>query len=120
MSYELRITRQNHWSDKNEIKEIGEDEWRAVVESDSQMKPEGAATLVAPSGDELVYANPNLAFWLGHSNGHQVAFDFRRGNVVVKNPDGPTKIKMRELALSLKGRVQGEEGEFYDDELNAP
>jgi len=120
MSYELRITRQNCWLDKDEAKKIGEDEWRVVVEADPQMKLEGAATLVAPSGDELVYANPHLAVWLGHPNGQEVAFDFRRGNVVVKNLDGPTQMKMRELALLLKGRVQGEEGEFYEDETSAP
>jgi hypothetical protein len=43
-----------------------------------------------------------------------VWFDFRQGNVVVKNPDTEVLRKMWSLAQALSANVQGDDGEGYD------
>jgi hypothetical protein len=42
-----------------------------------------------------------------------VCFDFRDGNVTVKNPDEPTIAKMQEFAQKLGAHLQGDDGEVY-------
>lgn len=114
MGYDVYITRQNNWWQKEEAQQISEAEWKAAVESDAEMRLCGAAEATFPSAGTLRYENPLLAEWLGHPEHKAIWFDFRRGNVVVKNPDAAMIAKMKQLALKLKARVQGDEGEFYD------
>ena len=74
----------------------------------------GEVTATTTSGETIGYANPLLATWNAHPDDGPVPFDFRKGRVVVKNPDDATLEKMRSLAAALTARVQGDEGEFYD------
>ncbi len=113
MGYELYITRADNWYN-NEGRELTEATWEAVVESDPEMRISGFGEATTPSGETIRYVNPLLAEWLGHPEHDVVWFDFRQGNVVVKNPDELTIAKMHEVAQKLKARVQGDEGEFYD------
>jgi hypothetical protein len=41
-------------------------------------------------------------------------FDYRRGRIVVKNPDQEILRKMWLLAQRLSAKVQGDDGETYD------
>jgi hypothetical protein len=41
--------------------------------------------------------------------------DWRNGRVVVKDPDGMLIRKMREIAETLGARVQGDDGEYYEE-----
>ena len=119
MGYDKYITCCDLWGDDNAANMIGKGEWRTVVETDPELSLERVVKAKLPFGKELVYENPLLAMWLAHPNGSPVPFDFRRGRVIVKNPDAAILNKMRQIAVLLNARVQGEAGEFYDeDELN--
>jgi hypothetical protein len=113
VGYDVHITRKKDWSDKDGP-EINLEEWVATVRSDPEMRLDGAAEAVTSSGDRLRYENEGLAVWTGNP-GHEVWFDYRRGRIVVKNPDQQVLRKMYALAQRLSGRVVGDEGEVYDD-----
>ena len=113
MGYDLHITRRRKWWAAGEGGEIAEAEWRAVVESDAELRLVEAAEQELPGGAVLAYTNPGLAEWTGHPEEEVVWFDYRRGNVVVKDPDEVTVSKMKELARRLGAAVQGDDGEFY-------
>lgn len=112
MGCDVYITRQSNWFRAAEAKRISEVEWRSVVEADSEMWLCGFAEATSPQDGTVRYENPLLAEWLGHPHYSQVWFDFRDGNVVVKNPDELVVKKMKQLAHKLDAGVQGEEGEF--------
>ncbi|HEX8235818.1 MAG TPA: hypothetical protein VF600_07660 [Abditibacteriaceae bacterium] len=112
MGYDLHITRAENWWE-NEGKEIGENEWLDLVDSDAEHRLTGFAEATSPQGETIRYENPLLAEWLGHPKLHVVWFDFGRGNVIIKNPDEATLGKMQQLAQKLNAKVQGDEGETY-------
>lgn len=112
MGYDLHITRRPRWF-AGEGQGISEAEWRAVVESDAEMRLTGSAEHELPGGGVLAYTNPGLAEWTGHPDEEVVWFDYRRGNIVVKDPDDLTVVKMKELARRLNASVQGDDGESY-------
>ena len=112
MGYELHITRKNRWS--AEGSDIPDGDWRAYVASDPEMSMSGVAEAALPDGTVLRYDSALMAEWRVHPDGGIVWFDFRRGQIVVKNPDEQTIAKMRRIAAALHGRVQGDEGQFYD------
>jgi hypothetical protein len=113
MGYDVHITRRARWFD-SEGPDITESEWRALVEDDAEMQLTGFAEDVLPGDEVLRYENPSLAEWLGHPDMEPVWFDFRRNQIIVKDPDEPTLAKMQQLARKLHARVQGDDGEFYD------
>lgn len=113
MGYEIYITRQNNWWEKEATREIGEAQWREVVEADEELRFGGAAEVQSPVGEVIRVERPLLAQWVGHPHFDSVWFDFRDGNVVVNRPDELALEKMKSLAEKLGARVQGEESEFY-------
>ena len=70
-----------------------------------------------PQGETIRYDNEGLAVWTtysGHGQGGNMAwFDYRSGQIVVKNADDEIRKKMRELAQFFGARVVGDEGEEY-------
>jgi hypothetical protein len=112
MGYDMHITRAPSWWE-NAGHEIDEAEWRDLVAADPELTITGAAEVDLPDGQTLRYQNELLAEWKA-PDGATVWFDFRGGNVVVKNPGDDAIAKMHQLARRLDARVQGEEGEFYD------
>jgi hypothetical protein len=112
MGYDLHVTR-------GDGQPIGEAEWRAYVASDRELDLTGVAEAETPDGT-LRYENPGLACWRGHPAGEPVWFDFRDGQVVVKNPDEPTIGKMLIIAAALRARVQGDDGEIYESPGGSP
>ena len=115
MGYDVHITRQNNWWERDAAREISEAEWRAVVEADKELRFCGAAEVQSPLGEVIRVENPLLVQWLGHPQHEIVWLDFRRGNVVVNRPDGLVLEKMKSLALRIGARVQGDESEFYEE-----
>ncbi len=112
MGYEVRVLRGPNWWE-NEGYEISEAEWQRVVEADAAMRMSGTAEAAYPEG-VLRYESPSLVEWTGHPSGRVVWLDFRGGMIVVNNPDNSIIVKMQDIARRLGGRVQGDEGEFYD------
>ena len=117
MGYDVRITRKKNWSDENGP-DISLDEWIDVVTDDRDMRLDGYAETRVGGGTILRIENAGLSVWTaysGHREGEIMAwFDFRCGNIVVKNPDLEILRKMWSLAEALSARVQGDDGELYD------
>ena len=112
MGYDLHVTR-------GDGRPMSDAEWREYVASDPELDLTGVAEAETPDGT-LRYENPSLACWRGHPGRQPVWFDFRDGQVVVKNPDEPTIEKMLVVAAALRARVQGDDGEIYESPGGSP
>jgi len=121
MGYDVHITRKGNWFDESGPK-IGIDEWKALVLSDPDMRLDGYASAVVGDGSVLRVDSEGLAVWTTYAGtgvgGNMAWFDFRQGNVVVKNPDGAILGKMWQLARKLDAKVQGDECEVYGADGN--
>jgi hypothetical protein len=117
VSYELRVIRGEHGTEDNAIPA---DVWLSLVRESPDLRITGAVEATTPAGHTVRYENEHLAEWTGHPSGTAVPFDFREGHVVVKNPDEPTIARLIDLAAALGGRVQGDEGEWYDKSPTPP
>jgi prepilin-type processing-associated H-X9-DG protein len=117
MGYDVGITRKENWWDENGP-EIHLNEWIDVVAADRDMRLDGYAEAQVGDGKILRTENAGLSVWTAYSRhgegGNMAWFDFRRGSIVVKNPDAEILQKMWSLAQTLSAKVQGDEGEFYD------
>ena len=116
MGYDLHITRTDDWFDGEETP-IELDEWLAYIESDAEMRLDGYAEAKVEGEAVLRYENDGLAVWTAYSqlpeDGAGAWFDFRGGNIVVKNPDEEIIAKMKLIAADFSARVVGDEGEEY-------
>jgi hypothetical protein len=119
MGYDVHITRKKDWFDEDGPP-ITEDEWRAYVASDLEMIISGVAEHTNPQGESIRLTHPLLTEWRRHSSGSVVWFSYFEGNLTVKNPDDECIAKMRRVAARLQARVQGDEGEIYEGEREAP
>jgi hypothetical protein len=100
MGYDLHITRAEFWAE-NDAEPIAEDEWLRLVDDDPQLRPDPK--------------NVGYTLWLGPSTHEDPWFHWSRGNISTKNPDRPIVAKMLEIANRLEARVQGDDGESYED-----
>ncbi len=111
MGYDLHITKKENWFDDEP--QISPDEWKEIVNSDLSLKIQGKAVASTPEGSIVEYQNNLLAEWSEHPTVKPVWFDFRNGNIVIKNPDGHILSKMFDISKALDAKVQGDEGEVY-------
>lgn len=112
MSYDLHITRKPDWAEA-EGPTIGEDEWRAVVAADPELRfDETPAVAVAPDGSVISAPAGLRCEWKG-PGGQTAWFHYARGEVFARNPDEETTGKLVQLSTLLAARVQGDEGETY-------
>ena len=123
--YTLHITRRENWSDKTNYDRIPLFEWKEYVKSDPHLDLINA--LEFKFGDEhIIIRDEGLAIWKFHiSEGDlvmDVMFSHEDGNIDVVNPDADTIIKMVRIAGRLNAKVQGDNGEVYDEryEQNLP
>jgi len=118
MGYEVYITRASDWVESNE-QPIALEEWLSYIENTPDMKHDGYAEATSPNGDIIRYENEGLSVWTGYSknglDGGKAWFDYRDGNIIVKNPDSEILVKMYEIAQELEAMVQGDDGEVYDE-----
>jgi len=119
MGYDVHITRKREWSDEDGPR-ITEDEWQAYVACDADMVITGFAEHRNPQGETIRITQPLLTEWRKHSSHSPVWFSYFEGSLVVKNPDDECLAKMRQIAARLHARVQGDEGEFYDEQQKRP
>ncbi|VWD56671.1 hypothetical protein [Burkholderia contaminans] len=119
MGYDVHITRKENWFDESGPR-IDIDEWKTVVLSDPDMRLDGYASAVVGNGSVLRIESNGLAVWTAYAgngiDGNMAWFDFRQGNIVVKNPDGAILRKMWLLAQRLDAKVQGDECEAYGED----
>lgn len=117
MGYDVHITRAEEWTE-SASNTITLDEWIAYVRSDSTMRLDGFAEAPLPDGGVLRVESAGLAVWTKYSrdgvDSNHAWFDWRDGQVVVKNPDEEILRKMHSIAQQLRAHVLGDEGESYD------
>ena len=116
MGYDVHITRKEDWFDEDGP-DISLSEWKEYVQSDQEMRLDNFAETQTSSGSTLRIENEGLAVWTAYSghgqNGNMAWFDYRNGNVTVKNPDEEILDKMVDISGVLSAKVQGDEGELY-------
>jgi hypothetical protein len=112
MGYDVHITRKKNWCDQDGP-EIPLAEWTSIERSDQGMRLDGYAETRLENGRILRTENEGLAVWTEYSrqgeDGNLAWFDFRSGNVVVKNPDSEILQKMWSLA-QLSEVLRGKKG----------
>jgi hypothetical protein len=59
--------------------------------------------------------SPGIAVWTAHPDGVVAWFSFDDDQIVVKSPDEAMIARAWEIARTLGARVQGDDGEFYDE-----
>ena len=95
MGYDIHITRKENWFDEDDSNKIKLTEWTDYIKSDKEMRLDNQASATTDNGDHVTYENNGLAVWISYSkNGlgdNYAWFDFRAGNVTVKNPDEEIK-----------------------------
>jgi len=118
MGYDLHITRREHWTDDEDDNKISITEWLTYVESDDELELTNGFQTKIPGVENTFHNVPGFSNWSGHTNmkgDSQPWFDYRDGYISTKNPDDETIKKMITIAETLNAKVQGDDGELYDD-----
>jgi hypothetical protein len=102
------------WTE-SESSPITLNEWLAYVEEDPEMRLDKVAVAQLEDGEFLAYENEGLAVWTAYSghdpNGNMAWFDYRDGEIAVKNPDDEIINKMKTIAERFGATVMGDDGE---------
>ena len=106
MGYDLHITRAEFHA-TNEGCEITADEWMRYVASDLELR-------------RSLNRGEYFVTWSGRSKYPDPWLDWFGGNIYTKNPDKAIVEKMLQIAQRLGARVQGDDGEFYEDTSEIP
>jgi hypothetical protein len=113
MCYELHIHRAAGWLDAEDTP-IRFEEWSSYVGASPDFRMDNFAEADLGDGEVLRVEAEGIAVWTGHPTSDSAWFTYGQGTIDVKNPDEPIRRKMFEVATALGARVQGDEGEFYD------
>ena len=116
MGYDVHITRKTDWADQGGP-EILLAEWLDALKLDPEMRLHAFAES-SVDGAILRVEDPGLAVWTRYSgdaaDSKHAWFHWRRGEIVVKNPDEEILRKMHSVGKALGAAVQGDDGELYD------
>ncbi|TVT43602.1 hypothetical protein FNT36_05820 [Hymenobacter setariae] len=121
MSYHVHITRKaTNWADKNDPATITQAEWEAYVVSDAEMRLNNQSEEPELIADPTEMLHPDgLSIWLPYTErskaGHYAWFYHDQDHVTVEGPDEEILGKMLAIAHALQARVQGDDGEYFDD-----
>jgi len=117
MGYDVYITRQKQWTDAEVSNFISLEEWKAIVDSDPEMRLDNFAETVSNNGETIRIEREGLSVWTifpgDGIDGNHAWFDFYKGNIVVKNPTDEIIEKMISLATLLQAEVVGDDGGYY-------
>ncbi|SLN32573.1 hypothetical protein PEL8287_01555 [Roseovarius litorisediminis] len=117
MGRDVHITRRAKWSGKG--KDITLNEWLNYVDGDDSLRLEDAASAKISATKEAIRAeSPGIAVWLDHPDKDAARITHHNGVISVSNPDAALLAKMNEIAIHMRARVQGDDGEFFDPEDN--
>jgi hypothetical protein len=113
MAYDIHITKASEWTESAKSP-ITEDQWKAAVLADGELKMDDTASATNPKTKETVQIiNPLMASWIDPKTKNKHYFYYSRGKVTVKNPSNSAIKKMKSVASKLGAKVQGDEGELY-------
>ena len=111
MGYDVHVFRGEDWTNPERVERSDWDRFLASVEGVQLIDHVEATT---PTGDVIRLEGAFLE-WSGHSSGQPIPLSVSVGeSVTMKNPDDEGIQFLVELAAKLRGRVQGDEGEFYN------
>jgi hypothetical protein len=104
VGYDVSIVRYHG----DDVIDIAESEWLEYIKSDPELEPSEI------SHDSTYWE------WNAHSKYQDPTegrpwFHYGCGQIYSKNPDGEVLVKMFQIATCLKAKVQGQDGEFYDE-----
>ncbi|MCM3786169.1 hypothetical protein M3231_24740 [Neobacillus mesonae] len=108
MSYDIHITRANHWTQSTESP-ISLNELKAIFSLKNDFEYSNTFSISAPiqisiSGDFFIWQADDVI----------VPFRYFEGRLTVSGADeGDVIDKMKEVASELNAKVQGDEGELY-------
>ncbi|GHH73043.1 hypothetical protein GCM10018781_36570 [Kitasatospora indigofera] len=109
MGYDVYITRRENWWDQ-EGGYISTAEWEAAVEADPDLVmvpiPEGWQGSTEPVAETV----PGKA-----AESRSEPLWWRAGRIAAKNPSDAMVTTMCQVAKVLDARVQGDDGEYYED-----
>lgn len=117
MGYELHIVRRRDWDNFEEDSEISLEEWLAYVAVDKELELTNGYLIKIPGVENSFQHVPGFCNWRKHptkTGEDQPWFDYGFGMISAKYPDDETIKKMITIAAALNGKVQGDDGEFYD------
>ena len=118
MGYDLHIVRRNDFENYEEDSNISLEEWLAYVQTDNELELTNGYQIKIPGVENSFQNVPGFCNWSGHStkvNDDKPWFDYGHGTISAKYPDDETIKKMIAIADKLNSRVQGDDGEFYDE-----
>lgn len=113
MAYDIHITKRKNWFDKGF--DISLEEWKKLLEIDSELIPSDKVEGETKDGDKFVYVLKGslLAKWVNPITHNVVWFNYHNGIVDVSNPDDSTIKRVKDIASKLNAKVQGDELEIY-------
>jgi|SRR5579871_805033 len=118
MGYDLHIVRRKDWDDYEEGSDISLEEWLAYVQTDNELELTNGYQIKIPGVENSFQSVPGFCNWTGHSTkitNDKPWFDYGYGMISAKYPDDETIKKMISIADKFNGKVQGDDGEFYDE-----
>lgn len=118
MGYDLHIIRRTDWEDDEEDSNISLDEWLAYAGTDHELELTNGYEMSIPGNASYFHPVPGFCIWRGHSVPDlkkKPWLSYGHGSISTKYPDDETIGKMLAIAGELNARVQGDEGEFYDE-----
>jgi hypothetical protein len=120
MGYDVHITRKAvSWDDAKDDAAISLAEWQEYVTNDLEMQvdglPSSASGTDAPTDWELMGASIWAPYSKNGRAGYYARFSHRDDHITVSQPDEEILAKMLAIAYTLRGRVQGDDGEYFDE-----
>ncbi len=107
MSYDIHITCRESWLDEDGP-EIDLQHWKIIVASDPSL-----AEFIDFDEDDDPEGFEFLVEWSGHPHGDKYYFDYEDCGLTVRRADEPAIEKMKQIAVLLGAKVQGDDGEIY-------
>jgi hypothetical protein len=123
MGYELHIVRKNNFGNLEEDSTISLEEWLAFVEADIELELTNGYLIKIPGIQNEFQSVPGFSIWKAHPTmkGEDSPWlDYGYGSISTKHPDDYLIQKMISIAEILKGKVQGDDGEIYDESYFLP
>lgn len=99
--YDLHITRKSHWADEGGAK-ISLAEWRSYARQDREIQL-----------DKLNSENDFIVSTGGES--FPLWYEPKLGELRTKDPSKHAVEKLKRIARQLKAKLQGDDGELYED-----
>ena len=118
MGYDLHIVRRKDWDDYEEDSDISLEEWLAYVQIDDELELTNGNKIKITGVENSIQNVSGFCNWTGHSikvNDDKPWFDYGYRMIISKYPDDETIKKMICIADKFNAKVQGDDGEFYDE-----